>query len=856
MKVKLMLIVGCLIFLALLLAACNTANPDGGPPTATVAPPTLTVVATTVVATDPATAVPVITAITAPMGTAMIPAPMGTAIPDEIAVKEVAAALAATLPITSTSTATNTTGIEGVKVFKLITAANSPMLWLAYTYGLRNFDPEQNHVIAIYTQGAKGWQLITRQELKDKGTADNATVPDYLGEGSVTQVNVEPNHIWIQVEGGVGAHSGIYGLFSFDGKQLKAEANGFSSSPGAASLKDLNGDGIQEVLLDATDYYVFCYACGVRQVQSNLLRWDGTQLIPVNLIALPDAAPADLRTLNEHLITLAQAGLWKDALAELDQAKPQTTDPTFTWNAAYLQLNAEAKRDVTTNKDDPYPLLSQIFYGDYAAAVAVMRKHAVADLFRADSPLIVGTAAEGNEDALFDAITNNTNPALQVQPDLAPAYFLRGWAAYHKDPNAPNALADIKHAAALAADDTLYNQSAQYLDQQAGNSNDPQATEVAAALMASLGITNTGATTNAIGLQGAYAFKLDTGEGGQPLWLAYTYGLRNFDPAQNHVIAVYTPGANGWQVVARQDLKAKSGTDTESSAPDYLGLGALTQVKLEPEHIWLALEGGAGAHSGVFDLFSFDGATLKEEASSFNSRPGGGSLKDLNGDGIQEVVLDASDYYVFCYACGVRQVQYNILRWDGAKLIPVTLTALPESAPPALRDLNQTAMTLAQAGLWKEALTTIQAAKPAQATDETFTWNAAYIRLNAEAKRAMIGNANDPYPLLSNVFYSDFVAAVDVMRKNKPEQIFSTASPLITGTVAAGFEDALANTLTNTVEAALKVQPNLASAYFLRGWALYLKTKDKAVALPDVKHAAQLAPDDLFFTESVAYLEK
>ncbi|MCX6050780.1 MAG: hypothetical protein NT075_37295 [Chloroflexi bacterium] len=874
MKTKSVLIWVGLIFSTLLMAACNT---DAEQPTATTAPAatvaatvaveaTATTVATpTLAATATQTATTAITTIqpltTTPVLTdtkiTTITAPVGTPIPDEMAIKEVAAALAATLPITITDTATNATGIEGVKAFKLTTAANSPILWLAYTYGLRNFDPEQNHVLAIYTQGATGWQVVARQELKEEGATDNsAPVPDYLGDGSVTQVNVEPSHLWIQVEGGVGAHSGLYSLFSFDGKVLKAEATGFSSSPGVGSLKDLNGDGIQEVLLDATDYYIFCYACGVRQVQSNILRWDGTQLVAVNLIPLPDSAPTALRTLNEHLITLAQAGLWKDALAQLDEAaKLQTADDaTFTWNAAFIRLNAEAKRDVAANTEDAYPLLSQVFYGDYAAAVDVMRKHAAADLFRADTPLIVGTAAEGNEDALVDTIINNTSPALQVQPNLAPAYFLRGWAAYHKDPNSPTALADIKQAAALAPEDTLYSESVDYLAQNASNPTDPQAEEVAAALMATLGITTTGVSTDGMGIQGAYAFKLDTGEGGQPLWLAYTYGLHSFDPEQNHVIAIYTPGDTGWQEVARQELKAQN--DGNFPSPDYLGLGSLTQVKVEPDHIWIALEGGAGAHSGVFGLFSFDGATLKLEASSFSSRPGAGSLKDLNGDGIQEVLLDASDYYVFCYACGVQQVQYNILRWDGAKLIPVTLTPLPESAPPALGELNQMAITLVGAGLWKEALTLIQTATPAQATDETFTWNAAYIHLNAEAKRAIIGNANDPYPLLSNLFYGDFVAAVDVMRPDTPAQIFSPSSPLITGTVAAGFENELADTLTKTVDAVLKVRPNLAAAYFLRGWALYLKTQDLAAALPDVKHAAQLAPEDTLYSESVTYLEK
>jgi len=218
-------------------------------------------------------------------------------------------------------------------------------------------------------------------------------------------------------------------------------------------------------------------------------------------------------------------------------------------------------------------------------------------------------------------------------------------------------------------------------------------------------------------------------------------------------------------------------------------------------------------------------------------------------------LLNATDYYIFCYACGVRNVNYNVLRWDETKLISVTLTALPESAPPALRELNDSAIALAQAGLWKEALATVEKALALKINDATFAWNAAYIRLNAEAKRAGAENTEDPYPILSHLFYGDFAAAVDVMRQTPPEQIFSANSPLITGTVAAGFEDALVDTITKTVESAIKVRPNLAAAYFLRGWAQYV-AKDKAAALADVQHAAQLAPEDKFFAASVAYVSK
>jgi len=778
-------------------------------------------------------------------------------ISDEDAVIQIAATVAASLGITATAseiTGTGAMGIEGVQVLKLTGAESSPVYWLAYTIGMRSFDPEQDHLLVIYTRQGDGWQEVVRQPLSATNQASSdIPAPDYLSDGSVTQVQIEPENIWIQVEGGVGAHSGVYGLFRFDGTILHPEAGGFSASPGVGRLQDLNGDGIQEVLLDASDPYVFCYACGVRLVQYNLLRWDGTQIVPVNLEPLPATAPADLQERNDQLITLAQGGLWQAALASLDATEaPPADEPTFIWNTLYIRLNAEAKRDLLGSEYDQFPLLSHVFYGDFAGAVDLMRDFTVDDLFRPDSPLILGTVAEGQQAVLADWIISSVTPALQAQPDLAAAYFLRGWANYLKDAASPAALDDLKQAATLAPEEMLYTESATYVAEGSTQSIDPQAIEVAATLADSLGISHTAAIT--IGLEGVYAFKLDTGDGGQPLWLAHTVGLQRFNPEQNHVLAIYTPGAAGWQEVDRLVLAHGGSPANPDASPDYLDEGSVEQVKVEPQHLWLALSGGAGAHSGVFGLFSFDGTALKLEASAFSPSPGAGQLQDVDGDGLQEVVLDTSDPYVFCYACGVRFVQYSILRWDGTQMIPVELTLLPESAAADLRALNNQAIELAAGGLWKDALAAIEAASALKANDPIFAWNASLIRLNAEAKRDNI--QDNVYPLLATLFYGDFAATVDLMRPHEPDALFSRTSPLIQGTAAENWEDALADWILRSVEPALEVQPDLAPAYFLRGWATYLQTEDKAAALGDIQHAAQLAPADELFSASAEYLKE
>nr|HMN28741.1 hypothetical protein [Caldilineaceae bacterium] len=279
------------------------------------------------------------------------------------------------------------------------------------------------------------------------------------------------------------------------------------------------------------------------------------------------------------------------------------------------------------------------------------------------------------------------------------------------------------------------------------------------------------------------------------------------------------------------------------------------QVQVEPTGLWLQVEGGVGAHGGVYALYRFADQGLKREVLASSARPPAGQLDDLNGDGVPEVVLDVSDSYVFCYACGGRYAQYNILRWDGARMATVTLTPLADSAPPLLQEANQAAMTLAAAGLWKDAEEAVDKGAALNVEDPLFEWNAVYIQYNAEAKAeaARSGNAS-VYPILDNLFYGDYSAAVETMRAYAPDEIFALRTPLIDGTPAEGATQQLANRILSSVEPVLKVRPNLAAAYYLRGWATFLKNgfADENV-LADVERAAQLAANDRLFADTVAY---
>jgi hypothetical protein len=181
------------------------------------------------------------------------------------------------------------------------------------------------------------------------------------------------------------------------------------------------------------------------------------------------------RDLTNEAVALAEAGLWNDAADVIEQAKqaaanvqPPFTNDTVDWDYGLIRLHADAAARAVT--DSSYPLLSNVFYGDYAAAVDLMRPYGAAQIFSAQTPLVVGTTAETWVPELTGAITQSATSALALKPDLAPAYFLRGWASYLADPvaNRAQAKADVERASALAPADALYRDAAAFL---AGGSN-------------------------------------------------------------------------------------------------------------------------------------------------------------------------------------------------------------------------------------------------------------------------------------------------------------------------------------------------------------------------------------------------
>jgi len=348
-----------------------------------------------------------------------------------------------------------------------------------------------------------------------------------------------------------------------------------------------------------------------------------------------------------------------------------------------------------------------------------------------------------------------------------------------------------------------------------------------------------------LGIRGVAAIPLGNDSSGQPLFAVVSQGLRNFSTHQTQFIAIYARPASGFRKLAQLDL----------SSSDFIGPGAVTQVHLDRQQIWLQVTSGAGANGGCFDVLSFDGTNLRDEAHQCLADPNRSHLADIDGDGVPEVVLDQSDNLIFCHACGVAKFVFKVLKWNGSAMVPLDLTPLSASAPADLRDPTNQAVQLANAGLWQEAEATIApiSARTSAVQEPIVAADAGLIRLYADAfaNQAKKG----PYPLLDNVFYGDYPAALGVLYPLTPAQIFSPRTPLIAGTVAHGFEKSLEQQITTSTNAAIGAEPDLAVAYFLRGWAIYLAKPNDPQVLGDVSRAAQLAPTDPLFTASVAYLQ-
>ena len=360
------------------------------------------------------------------------PSPTPVQISDEQAQAEIAALLMAEIPVSPTSESNEEyiIGIEGAIVTPLKTAEGQPPLWAVNTYGMINFDLEQEHTIGIYSHDGETWQTLTQTVLENQLTM--------LGEETMTQLKVPSDDIWLAIDSFTGAHSGCFDVLRFDGQTLHTEYATCSGSPGAGAVTDLNEDSLPEIILNFNEYYVFCYACGVVYSQYEVLRWHEDTYQSVRFEQLDDLADPNIRDLNNQAITYAEADLWQDAQATiqeamaLDEKNDTEKNETVIWNDALIQLYVDDYRNY--EEYTGYPVLTYAFAGKHDEALEQLRHYSPEEIFDIEGPLIVETPADGWQESLSEWLVTTTTPAIEAKPDLAPAYFLRAWGNYLVDP--------------------------------------------------------------------------------------------------------------------------------------------------------------------------------------------------------------------------------------------------------------------------------------------------------------------------------------------------------------------------------------------------------------------------------------
>lgn len=416
------------LVVAVLLVSCGKTAPS--------AVPTQETIVSTPVPSDAVTSTPENPSATAePAATATVFA-RPTSTPSNVESAD-ATAIAATseaeLVPTMTPDASGYSGsMQGeTAVVKLMDGADGPF-YASLTMGMiidenGSEDAVSYHPVSIFQKTASGMQKITEFDFKDGQSIDALTlVPSYA-----------PGKAFFTVTGGVGAHSSFGQLFSFDGKTLTLEYTANSDAGGyALQLFDVNGDGVLDMVGDATDYYVFCYACGVRSYFEEVYAWDGSAFIKQTPAGSSDA----------HIQAAYEASLidrWNVVTAELAQAaKP--TNPQDVWTVVLLGRIAEQR---TPKADDASPFMSALLYGDYDAAVNVLRRYKPAtlvDVQAADFPADLSNFG----DVVRENVVRLSTTVL-AKEDLPSARFLRGWAQTMLDPHDAAGLKDLEAVAGV-----------------------------------------------------------------------------------------------------------------------------------------------------------------------------------------------------------------------------------------------------------------------------------------------------------------------------------------------------------------------------------------------------------------------
>ncbi len=354
----------------------------------------------------------------------------------------------------------------------------------------------------------------------------------------------------------------------------------------------------------------------------------------------------------------------------------------------------------------------------------------------------------------------------------------------------------------------------------------------------------------------AHAFPLGIQHDGGDLWAVVTNGPQPYYQAEGgggvnffHFVALYRRNADASWSEALAEVTLETAPQ-RTEVVEILDPGP--RGREEPAAL-IAIRGQTGAHAGTFDVLLVEGGRLSTVVSHISARPDPGSLADLDGDGVVELIFNTSDPYVFCYACAVEERREQVYRWDG-----VGYSAAPLEAPGDLGgDLGAAAeriVKLAEANLWRDAaMLAIETSRRAP-EHEGLRWLSIVVNRMAVLRLAYAGSPGQP--LLTNVFAGEYGAAFALMQALPPEEAFALDGPLIRGTAAETDLSTMVAYLLFYADEALKVRGDDAAVHAVRALGQVLASPDDLTrARSSIGRALRLAPNDRFLQEAAAYLE-
>ena len=354
----------------------------------------------------------------------------------------------------------------------------------------------------------------------------------------------------------------------------------------------------------------------------------------------------------------------------------------------------------------------------------------------------------------------------------------------------------------------------------------------------------------------AHAFPLGTRDAEGAFWAVVTNGPQPLYEEEDgnvinffHLVALYRRNADGtWS--------EPLGEVTLETAPhrthlvEVLDPGPLTPGE---DAALIAVRGQTGAHGSTFDVLLAQGRWLKTVVSHISGTPDSGSLADLDGDGVVELLFNTSNAYVFCYACGVQERGELVFRWNG-----LAYEAVPVEAPSDLSgDLMSRAeevVRLAGANLWRDAAALAVETSSRAPEHEGLRWLSIVVNRMAAVRLGYAGSAGQP--LLTNVFAGEYGAAFALMEALSPEEAFALDGPLVSGTAAETDLPSMVSYLLFYADEALKVRGDDADIHAVRALGQVLASPDELNrARSSISRALRLAPDNEFLRAAEAYLE-